>query len=138
MAMRQFFAALIRQLLASARHCFMLLFCAAALAGVVFAAGDDLPDLGESARTDLSPQLERKIGQRIMNDIRLREPSYIDDADISDYLNTLGKRLALAAIRVETSNQLSSLNRFNSPNAVETVRAGRDVGDEFVFFALRD
>ena len=33
---------------------------------------DDLPDLGESARAEFSPQLERKIGERILNEIRLR------------------------------------------------------------------
>ena len=54
---------------------------------------DDLPDLGESARAELSPQLERKVGESIMNEIRLREPSYIDDPEVSDYLNRLGSRL---------------------------------------------
>ena len=59
--------------------------------------GDDLPDLGEAARAELSPQMERKIGERIMNEIRLREPSYIDDAELNDYLNALGRRLVAAS-----------------------------------------
>ncbi|WP_294254887.1 M48 family metalloprotease [Propionivibrio sp.] len=63
-----------------------------ASASVVLA--DDLPDLGESARAEFSQQLERRIGVSIMNEIRLREPSYVDDADINDYLNRLGQRLA--------------------------------------------
>lgn len=58
---------------------------------------DELPDLGEAARAELSPQLERKIGERIMNEIRLREPSYLDDPEISDYLNQLGNRLVAAS-----------------------------------------
>ena len=58
---------------------------------------DDLPDLGESARAEFSPQLERKIGERILNEIRLREPSYVDDPEISDYLNRLGSRLVAAS-----------------------------------------
>lgn len=58
---------------------------------------DELPDLGESARAEFSPQLERKIGERILNEIRLREPSYVDDPEISDYLNRLGSRLVAAS-----------------------------------------
>lgn len=58
---------------------------------------DTLPDLGESARAVLSPQMERRIGQSIMNEIRLREPSYVDDQEISDYLNKLGRRLVEAS-----------------------------------------
>lgn len=57
------------------------------------ALADDLPDLGEAARADFSPQMERKIGERIFNEIRLREPTYVDDADINDYLQRLGGRL---------------------------------------------
>ena len=53
------------------------------LATIVFGIpgvfADELPELGESARAEFSPQLERKIGESIMNEIRLREPSYIDD-----------------------------------------------------------
>lgn len=58
---------------------------------------DSLPDLGESARAVLSPQMERRIGESIMNEIRLREPSYVDDQEISDYLNNLGRRLVEAS-----------------------------------------
>lgn len=70
----------------------------AAMIGVkALAIADELPDLGEAARAELSPQLERRIGERIMNEIRLREPSYIDDSDINDYLNRLGNRLVAAS-----------------------------------------
>ncbi len=60
-------------------------------------AADDLPDLGESARAELSPQLERKIGENIMNEIRLHEPTYVDDPEINDYVNRLGRRLVEAS-----------------------------------------
>jgi len=70
-----------------------------------------LPDLGESSRADLSPQLERKIGESIMNDIRLHEPTYVDDPEVNDYLNGLGQRL---------------------------VAASADPGGSFHFFAIRD
>lgn len=67
------------------------------LGGAPRVVADDLPDLGEAARSELSPQMERKIGERIFNEIRLREPSYVDDADINDYLNRLGGRLVAAS-----------------------------------------
>jgi predicted Zn-dependent protease len=72
---------------------------------------NDLPDLGESSRAELSPQLERKIGESIMNEIRLREPSYVDDPEVNDYLEQLGRRL---------------------------VEASANPTGEFHFFAIRD
>ena len=60
-------------------------------------AADELPDLGESARSELSVQMERKIGENIMNEIRWREPTYLDDPEINDYINRLGQRLVAAS-----------------------------------------
>ena len=80
------------------------------------AGANDLPDLGESARADLSPQLERRIGESIMKEIRQREPSYIDDPEINDYLSQLGRRLVEAS-----ANPTGDFNFFairdNSVNA---------------------
>jgi predicted Zn-dependent protease len=53
-----------------------------------------LPDLGGGADGGLSPQMERRIGESIMRDIRFREPNYLDDPEIADYLGSLGGRLA--------------------------------------------
>ena len=61
------------------------------------AGANDLPDLGESARADLSPQLERRIGESIMKEIRQREPGYVDDTEINDYVSQLGRRLVEAS-----------------------------------------
>ena len=57
-------------------------------------AADELPELGDVASNDLSLSTEKKIGQQIMHEIRWREPSYLDDADVEAYLNQLGGRLA--------------------------------------------
>ena len=38
------------------------------------AMGQALPDLGSSGDVTLSPQLERRIGESIMREIRFREP----------------------------------------------------------------
>ena len=64
-----------------------------AITGFPFVIAEELPELGESARAEFSPQIERKIGEQIMSEIRLREPSYVDDPEINDYLNGLGRRL---------------------------------------------
>lgn len=100
---------------------------AGVVAGMPLALADDLPDLGESARAELSPQIERKIGESIMNEIRLREPSYVDDPEINDYLNRLGRRLAEAsanptgdfhffAIRDNTINAFAMFGGFIGTN----------------------
>ena len=57
--------------------------------------GEGLPSLGEASQLDFSPQMEKKIGEEAMNDIRLHEPSYIDDPEINGYLSRLVGRLAL-------------------------------------------
>lgn len=89
----------------------LLLALSVCLSSTVVAQSSELPDLGESSRAELSPQMERKIGDSIMNQIRLREPSYVDDPEINDYLAHLGRRL---------------------------VEASDDPTGEFHFFAIRD
>jgi predicted Zn-dependent protease len=89
-------------------------FVLALIAGFSLSCGaqvNELPELGESARAELSPQLERRIGQEIMNEIRLREPSYVDDPEVNDYLAQIGRRL---------------------------VEASANPTGEFHFFAIRD
>jgi predicted Zn-dependent protease len=72
---------------------------------------EGLPDLGEASQEELSPFAERTIGESVMNDIRLHEPTYLDDPEVAAYLNELGHRLTAQT---------------------------EDVHQEFEFFALRD
>ena len=58
------------------------------------AYADGLPSLGEASQVDFSPQMERKVGEEAMNDIRLHEPAYIDDQEINGYLGRLVGKLA--------------------------------------------
>jgi predicted Zn-dependent protease len=51
-----------------------------------------LPTLGDAARADLSPVIERKLGEEIMNDIR-RDRDYLDDDAVIEYLNNFGENL---------------------------------------------
>lgn len=54
-----------------------------------------LPTLGDTARVDLSPVVERKLGEEIMRDIR-RDRDYLDDEPIAEYLNNFGNGLVAA------------------------------------------
>ena len=73
-----------------------------------------LPLLGDSAREDLSPVLERKLGEEIMRDIK-RDHDFLDDDALLEYLNNFGSSLVAAypGARGET-------------------------GADFYFFAVRD
>ena len=55
---------------------------------------DGLPDLGDISQEVISPQLERQIGEQSMYQIRA-DKSYLDDAEIADYLNSLGGSLVV-------------------------------------------
>ncbi|HEX9172925.1 MAG TPA: M48 family metalloprotease, partial [Telluria sp.] len=55
-----------------------------------------LPTLGDTAREDLSPIIERKLGEEIMRDIR-RDHDFLDDDPILEYLNNFGGALVDAA-----------------------------------------
>jgi predicted Zn-dependent protease len=72
----------------------LALSCALALSPL---HADELPELGDSASSDLPPATEKKIGQQIMHEIRWRDPSYLDDPDVESYLNQIGDRLASAS-----------------------------------------
>ena len=60
------------------------------------ALGQSLPDLGDVSQSEMSPQMERRLGENIMREIRA-DPTYSDDAEITDYLNNLGYRLVAAS-----------------------------------------
>lgn len=79
-------------------------------------AGDaqNLPTLGDTAREDLSPIMERKLGEQIMQSVR-RDPDYMDDGPVSEYLNKLG-----------------NLMLEKRPDA------RGETGNDFEFFAVRD
>lgn len=56
------------------------------------AHAEGLPDLGDASQTVLSAQQERQIGEQGMLEIRASK-SYLDDAEVNDYLDRLGYRL---------------------------------------------
>lgn len=58
-------------------------------------AQNNLPNLGDTVREALSPQLERKLGDEIMRDI-LRDPDFVDDPMVLEYLGNFGNQLLSA------------------------------------------
>jgi len=55
-----------------------------------------LPALGESASDDFNLSQEKRVGEQIMREIR-RDPDYIDDPQLLDYLQALWQPLVQAA-----------------------------------------
>lgn len=55
-----------------------------------------IPSMGSASSVELSPALERTLGDAIMEQGR-RDPTYIADPDVSQYLTDMGRRLVANA-----------------------------------------
>ena len=89
---------------------------------------EGLPDLGEAAQTEFSPATERRIGESVMLDIR-RDPAWLDDPEISSYLNRLGNRLSSQITESRQEFEFfalrdSTLNAFAMPGGYIGVHSG--------------
>lgn len=89
----------------------------------------DLPDLGDVASSELSPLAEKKLGESIMRDIRARDPAYLDDPEIEDYIAAMGRRLVAAGPAPDQDFQFfvirdSTLNAFALPGGYIGVHTG--------------
>ncbi|MHA6846926.1 tetratricopeptide repeat protein [Ralstonia syzygii] len=82
-------------------------------ATIIDAPTYELPDMGDPSTAALSPEMERRLGDRVMRQIR-RDPDYVPDPLLSDYLNDIGYRLIEAARRqhVAGSTSASSFELF--------------------------
>ncbi|OTP69158.1 M48 family metalloprotease [Caballeronia sordidicola] len=70
-----------------------------------------LPDLGDGSGGALTPQAERRLGERLMRDLR-RDPDYLDDWLIRDYLNSVAARLSAAAATQYIGGYLPDFDLF--------------------------
>lgn len=105
---------------------FKTLLVALLVSTVVWA--DDLPDLGDSSQSALSPAQERKLGEGIMAQIR-SNPAYLDDPEVADYLNTTGYRLVANSPDPAGPFEFfaiadNSINAFALPGGYVGVHAG--------------
>jgi len=88
-----------------------------------------LPDLGDVSSATISPQMEKRIGEEAMRQIRAREPSYVDDPEIADYLNVLGKKLSSSSTSAHQAFEFflikdDSINAFAMPGGFIGVHSG--------------
>ncbi|WP_424446915.1 M48 family metalloprotease [Paucimonas lemoignei] len=88
------------------------IFQAATVPSASFA--QNLPSLGDTERQELSPIMERRLGEEIMRDVR-RDRDYLDDPVVLEYLNNFGS--SLVSVRPD---------------------ARGEAGYDFFFFAVRD
>lgn len=95
-------------------------------------AAQNLPSLGDTEREELSPAMERKLGEQIMSEIR-RDRDYLDDAPLLEYLNNFGT--GLLAVRPEARGETNfdffffavrdpMLNAFALPGGFIAVHSG--------------
>ena len=73
-----------------------------AMPGAVMAEG--LPELGDISDAVLSAPQERAIGKRIMLEIRA-DRSFVEDAEVQDYINAIGSRLVGATRSATNDNR---------------------------------
>ncbi len=87
-----------------------------------------LPDLGDAGSAELTLATERRIGESIMRDIR-RDPSYVEDPEVAEYLNGLGARLTSVAAGARQEFEFfairdPSINAFALPGGFIGVNTG--------------
>jgi predicted Zn-dependent protease len=88
----------------------------------------NLPDLGDVAQSTLSGLEERRLGESIMHEAR-RDLSFNDDAELSEYLNTLGLRLVAVSADARQEFEFfivndNTLNAFAMPGGFIGVHTG--------------
>jgi beta-barrel assembly-enhancing protease len=88
-----------------------------------------LPSLGGSGDALLSPAMERRLGESVMRDIRAKEPTYVEDPEVSEYLSELGARLAQVMSGTRYDFQFfvirdTSVNAFALPGGFVGVHTG--------------
>ncbi len=95
-------------------------------------AESEIPSLGDTARSELSPVAEYQLGKEIMAQVR-RDPAYVNDPVLTEYLSNLGNRLVSAdpQTRGELVNDFTffavrdpTLNAFAFPGGFIGVHTG--------------
>lgn len=76
------------------------------------AAGDGLPDLGDTSQNVLTPLQERQIGQQSMLEIRASK-QFLNDVEINDYLNQVGHKLVEHSAEPSLGFEFFALNDYN-------------------------
>lgn len=91
-------------------------------------AATELPNIGISANTVMSPADEQKLGETFLRQLR-REMDIIDDPQINNYINALGNRLASYSNNPEQHFRFfivkePSINAFAIPGGFIGIHSG--------------
>lgn len=107
-----------------------VVLCLALFCSAMLSVGDenDLPDLGDSSATVLSPLQEQRIADEIMREV-MASDDVVGDTEVTDYVQALGNRLAESG---PDKNQKfnffvlneKSINAFAMPGGVIGVHTG--------------
>lgn len=89
----------------------------------------DLPDLGDVGASEFSPAEERRIGEEIIREIRWKDAAYLDDPEVEEYINRLGKRLVAVSNNPQQNFDFfgvkdGTLNAFALPGGYIGVHTG--------------
>ena len=93
------------------------------------AQAQNLPELGDTSGALLSPYLERRIGEQAMREIRSREPSFLDDPELTEYVNEVGGRIVAANNEARQDFEFfmvrdNTINAFAMPGGFVGVHTG--------------
>lgn len=91
--------------------------------------GSHLPDLGNPAEGALSPAQEKRIAEEVLRELRFREPSYLDDPEVEEYLAALGARLTATPLTQAQNYRFfvlkdRSINAFAMPGGLIGLHSG--------------
>ncbi len=88
----------------------------------------DLPDIGDSAGSAISPEFERRLGKAFMRSVR-QHANIVDDPEVQSYIESIGYRLAANS----DNNTLTftffvvdspDINAFAAPGGVIGINSG--------------
>lgn len=92
-------------------------------------AAQQLPDLGDPAQASLTPAQEKRIAEEVMREVRFREPSYLDDPEVEEYIGSIGRRLVAGGVPQNQDYQFfvlrdATINAFAMPGGVIGIHTG--------------
>lgn len=93
------------------------------------ALGQALPELGDVTASAFPPQMEKRIGEEAYRSIRFRESNFVDDPEVSVYINTLGRKLVAASTDRSREFEFfaiqdSTINAFAMPGGYVGMHTG--------------
>ena len=105
------------------------IFVLAIIALVPAALGQGLPELGDAAGAFLSASMEKRIGEEAYRDFRYRDANFVDDPEVTRYVNELGGKLVAASPDRHQGFEFfvlqdNSINAFAMPGGYIGVHTG--------------